>query len=60
MPTFSYIGCDAAGANESGTIDAATEKLAYDMLSARGIIVLNCQMVQPLQLILSALGIDAT
>jgi len=39
MPIYSYQGCDDAGVNESGTIEATSEKLAFDTLQSRGITV---------------------
>lgn len=39
MPIFTYQGCDNFGASESGTIEASSEKLAFDTLQSRGITV---------------------
>ena len=39
MPQFFYKGFDSTGAEESGTIEAAHEQLAYDMLIGRGVVV---------------------
>ncbi|WP_170565682.1 type II secretion system F family protein [Ruegeria atlantica] len=41
MPEFSYQGYDATGTNDTGTINAATEKVAFETLRARGLTVVN-------------------
>ena len=39
MPVFTYQGIDATGTNEYGSIEASSEKLAFDTLQSRGITV---------------------
>ncbi|MDA7425614.1 type II secretion system F family protein [Thalassococcus lentus] len=39
MPEFFYKGIDQAGRNENGSLEASSEKLAFDTLSSRGITV---------------------
>ncbi len=41
MPVYSYQGCDSTGASENGTIEASSEKLAFDTLQSRGITVFD-------------------
>ena len=41
MPIYFYQGCDSTGASENGTIEANSEKLAFDTLLSRGIIVFD-------------------
>ncbi|WP_282092529.1 type II secretion system F family protein [Epibacterium ulvae] len=41
MPVYSYKGCNRTGADESGTIEASNEKLAFDTLQSRGVVVFD-------------------
>ena len=41
MPVFTYEGFDTTGAQEIGTIDASTERLAFDILKSRGVSVVE-------------------
>ena len=41
MPVYSYQGCDSTGVSENGTIEASSEKLAFDTLQSRGITVFD-------------------
>ncbi len=39
MPKYFFEGIDIAGASETGSIEAADQQLAYELLQARGIVV---------------------
>lgn len=39
MPRFSYRGFDASGQPEDGSVEAASEKLAFEILRARGLTI---------------------